>query len=260
MSNPANHEENPEFVRALGRGLDVITAFSEQHPSMTLAEIANRVSLTRATTRRFLLTLEALGYVRIVGKEFSLTPKVLELGYSYLSSLGLPELISPHLVRLSATVHESASAAVLDGTDILYIARSAGRKLMQIRINVGTRFPAYLTSMGRVLLAGYSDSEVEQIVSSMPLEAKTPNTITSVPKLLSTIREVRSKGWCLVDGELEAGLRSIAVPIHDSQGHVVAAVNVSTSSIVPVEETYTTLLPAVLECAAAIETDLHTHG
>lgn len=248
--------DNPDFVSSLARGLAVITAFSAASPSMTLTEVAEKVSLTRATARRFLLTLESLGYVRSDGKEFTLTPKVMELGLSYLSSLGLTDIITPHLTELSAQVHESASAAILEGNEIVYIARSAGRKIMQVQITVGTRFSAYATSMGRVLLAALSPQELERVLAASSLTALTPHTRTTARALATEIASVRTNGYAFVDQELELGLRSLAVPIHNASGRVIAAVNISTGISLTPEQTIETFLPALRACAARIESEL----
>ena len=223
---------------------------------MTLTEVSEKVGFTRATARRFLLTLETLGYVRSDGKDFSLTPKVMELGYSYLSSQGLAGIISPHLALLSAEAHESSSAAILDGTDIVYIARTAGRKIMQVQITIGTRFPAYATSMGRVLLAGMNSADSAQILTQAKPRLLTPHTKVDLSGLTAEIAEVNAKGYSFVDQELELGLRSLAVPIHNRKGDVIAAINVSTTSSTSVDETLGSLLVPLKQCAEAIESDL----
>lgn len=243
--------DSSDFVQSLARGLSVITAFDAVHCSMTLTEVAERTGFTRATARRFLLTLEQLGYVRSTGKDFSLTPRVLELGYSYLSSQGLTDIIAPHLNELSAVVHESASAAVLDGSDIVYIARSAGRKIMQVNITIGTRFPAYATSMGRVLLAGLSEQDAQRILLASKPTALTAFTRTTTSELSQAITEARIQGYAVVNQELELGLRSLAMPVHNARGEVVAAINISSGS-----ENVTAFLPALRSCVSAIEADL----
>lgn len=249
-------ETSTDFVQSLARGLSVITAFSGNRREMTLTEVAVQTGLTRATARRFLRTLEQLGYVRAAGKLFSLTPKVLGLGYSYLSSLSLPDVIAPHLQQLSAEVQESASAAILDGTDVVYIARSAGRKIMQVNITVGTRFPAYATSMGRVLLAAGPEAESAAVLAASPPRALTPYTKTSSAALAAELHQARLQGYALVEQELEVGLRSLAAPIRTPNGQVVAAINVSTSAGSPVADTVEALLPALTRAAERIEADL----
>ena len=243
-------------VQSLGRGLSVIEAFDADHDAMTLSEVARRTDLTRATARRFLLTLVDLGYVRTDGRLFSLTPQVLRLGHAYLSSLGLPEIAQPHLERLSATLHESTSVAVLDGADIVYVARVATHRIMRVGISVGTRFPAYATSMGRVLLAALPDRAAATHLRRGELRALTERTITDPARLRAELDRVRDQGWSLVDQELEPGLRSIAAPLTDAAGQVVAAVNVSTQVHLVRSDLVETHLPALLETAAGISADL----
>jgi IclR family pca regulon transcriptional regulator len=248
-------EASGEFVQSLARGLGVIRAFDAQHPQLSLSDVARRTDLTRAAARRFLLTLETLGYVRSDGRAFALTPRVLELGFSYLSALSLPEIAQPHLEALSREVDESVSAAVLDGSDIVYVARVPTRRIMSVRITIGTRFPAYATSMGRVLLAGLTDSEVDAAASTLP--ALTERTVTDPVALRGELARVREAGWSLVDGELEPGLRSIAAPLHGRDGSVVAAINVSTSATRDtVDHLLEAYLPALLRTAAAIDAEL----
>src|SRR4051794_9823178 len=171
------------FVQSLERGLAVIRAFDAEHPELTLSDVARSTGLTRAAARRFLLTLADLGYVRSDGRMFSLTARVLELGYAYLSSLSLPEVAEPHLERLVAEVRESSSVSVLDGDDIVYVARVPTSRIMTVAINVGTRFPAYATSMGRVLLAGLTDDEIEAYLGRVTLDRLTSRTVLTVAAL-----------------------------------------------------------------------------
>jgi IclR family pca regulon transcriptional regulator len=246
-----------DFVQSLARGLAVIRAFDSAHPHLTLSEAARRTGLTRAATRRFLLTLESLGYVRSDGRVFSLTPRVLDLGFSYLSALSLPEIVQPHLERLSRDLDESVSAAVLDGPDIVYIARVPTRRIMSVRITIGTRFPAYATSMGRAIWSGLSDPALEDAIRMRPLVPLTEHTLTSDDALKRAVAEVREQGWAMVDGELERGLRSIAVPIHARDGSVVCAVNVSTNSTRDtVDRVRERDVPRLQSAAADIEADL----
>jgi IclR family transcriptional regulator, pca regulon regulatory protein len=244
------------FVQSLERGLLVIRALDAREPQ-ALSEVARATGLSRAAARRFLLTLERLGYVRQARGRFALTPRVLDLGYAYLSSLTLPEVAQPHLERLVAQVHESSSVSVLDGDDVVYVARVPTRRIMSVTISVGTRFPAYATSMGRVLLAGAADEEVDATLSRADLRQLTARTITSIDVLRQAIRHVRRQGYAIVDEELEIGLRSIAVPIRDAAGVVVAAVNLSAqASRTTVPDMKRRLLPPLRETAAAIERDL----
>jgi IclR family pca regulon transcriptional regulator len=246
-----------EFVQSLARGLSVIRAFDATHAELSLSEVARRSGLTRAAARRFLLTLETLGYVRSDARVFALTPRVLELGFSYLSALSLPEIVQPHLETLSREVDESVSAAVLDDTDIVYVARVPTRRIMSVRITIGTRFPAYATSMGRVLLAGLPDESLTAALDASDVRDLTGRTLTDRSALAGEIQSVRGRGWSIVDGELEPGLRSVAVPLRARDGRVVAALNVSTSatrdSIDHVRDAY---LPPLQRAAAAIEAEL----
>lgn len=249
--------DSSDFVQSLARGLTVIRAFDAQHPQLSLSEVAKRTELTRAAARRFLLTLESLGYVRSDARAFSLTPRVLELGFSYLSALSLPEIVQPHLEVLSREVDESVSAAVLDGTDIVYIARVPTRRIMSVRITIGTRFPAYATSMGRVLWAGLSAKDRDAALASSELDPLTDRTLVDADALRDELARVREQGWALVDGELENGLRSIAAPVHARDGSIVGAINVSTSAtrdtVEHVREIY---LAPLLRIAAAIDAEL----
>ncbi len=254
--------DSGDFVQSLARGLAVVRAFDAEHPELTLADVARRADMPRAAARRFLRTLEQLGYVRGsagsgVGRTFALTPRVLELGFSYLSALSIPEIVQPHLERLSREVDESVSAAVLDGSDIVYIARVPTRRIMSVRITIGTRFPAFATSMGRVLLAGLPDAARDAALEASALPSLTERTVTDTDALRAELERVRAQGWALVDGELEPGLRSVAVPLHDRRGDVVAAVNVSTSATRDtVEHVVAEYLPPLQRTASAIDAEL----
>lgn len=244
-------------VQSLERGLAVIKAFHAGAAELTLSDVARATGLTRAAARRFLLTLTDLGYVRTDGKYFSLTARVLELGYAYLSSMTLPEVAQPHLERLSAEVHESSSVSVLEGTEIVYVARVAVSRIMTVSINVGTRFPAYATSMGHVLLAGLSRAELEAYFVVASFDPLTDRTVTAPDRLRAEVAKVKEQGWAMVDQELEEGLRSVAAPIHDRRGRVIAAVNLSThASRTTAESVRKDLVPPLLETARAIEADL----
>lgn len=257
LTEPGAQPKGEHYVQSLERGLAVIRAFTAHSPTMTLSEVARVTGLTRAAARRFLLTLVDMGYVRSDDRHFSLTPRVLELGYAYLSSAGLPEVAQPHLERLSAELHESSSVSVLDGGDVVYVARVSTSRIMNVGISVGTRFPAYATSMGRVLLAGRSAEEVDGYLQSTDLAARTAFTLTTPGRLGAEIERVRNQGWALVDQELEEGLRSVAAPIRDRTGRVAAAVNVSAhASRSSVEDVRRDLLPPLLAAAARIEADL----
>ncbi len=255
MAVARTHER--QFVQSLERGLEVIRALSRPGPGRTLSDVARDTGLTRASARRFLLTLEQLGYVRSEDRRFVLTPRVLELGYAFLSSLTLPQIAQPHLRELVERVHESSSVSVLDGSDIVYVAREPTQRIMTVAISVGTRFPAHATSMGRVLLAGLGNSELDAFLETVELKPLTAATVTEKERLREEIERVRRQGWALVDQELEDWLRSIAVPIHSSGGTVVAAMNLSThASRRTPAAIRQELLPPLREAAAAIEADL----
>ncbi|MGB3911376.1 MAG: IclR family transcriptional regulator C-terminal domain-containing protein [Pseudolysinimonas sp.] len=248
------------YVQSLARGLAVIRAFGAERPRLSLSDVARATDLTRASARRFLLTLESEGYVRSRDGMFELTPRVLELGFSYLSAQSLPEVAQPHLETLSRVVGESSSASILDGWDIVYIARVPTRRIMSVGITIGTRFPAYVTSMGRVLLASLSADERETFFEGFRGEAFTARTVTEPGALRAELERVADQGWSLVDGELETGLRALAVPVTRGSA-TVAAINVSmpaTDEDAGIQALR--LLPALQDAAAAISTDLAALG
>jgi IclR family pca regulon transcriptional regulator len=250
-----------DFVQSLERGLSVIRAFDADHTHLTLSEVARLTGLNRAAARRFLLTLVELGYVSTNGRDFSLRPRVLELGYAYLSGLGLPSIAHPHLEALVAQVHESSSISVLDGFDVVYVARVPTKRIMTVSISIGTRFPAYATSMGRVLLAGLPEPSLEEYLEQLEIVSLTDQTVTTREELRSVIAEVAKQGWAIVDQELEHGLRSIAVPIRDATGGVIAAMNVSAhASRVSVAALKREFLPPMRVAAERIEADLRARG
>jgi len=260
-ADPEGQPRQVEVVQSLERGLAVIRAFNAEHPEMTLSEVARVTGLTRAAARRFLHTLVSLGYMRTDGRLFALRPRILELGYAYLSSMSLPDVATPHLEQLVATVHESSSVSVLDGDEVVYVARVPTRRIMTVAISVGTRFPAYATSMGRVLLAAQSAEWLSGYLASTRLRPLTSRTITDPDMLLRELRRVRDQGWALVDQELEEGLRSVAAPLRNAQGTVVAAINVSAPvQRGPADKVRSDLLPHLLRTAARIEEDLRSVG
>jgi len=260
-ADPEGQPRQVEVVQSLERGLAVIRAFNSEHPEMTLSEVARVTGLTRAAARRFLHTLVSLGYMRTDGRLFALRPRILELGYAYLSSMSLPDVATPHLEQLVATVHESSSVSVLDGDEVVYVARVPTRRIMTVAVSVGTRFPAYATSMGRVLLAAQSGEWLSGYLASTRLRPLTSRTITDPDMLLRELRRVRDQGWALVDQELEDGLRSVAAPLRNAQGTVVAAINVSAPvQRGPADKVRSDLLPHLLRTAARIEEDLRSVG
>jgi len=255
----SKQELGREFVESLARGLTVLTAFGEGRAELTLTEVAQATGLARATARRALITYEHLGLVTPSGdRRFALTPRVLSLGFPPLSRTTLPELALPHLTALASRIHESASLAILVGGDIQYTARVATSRVMSVNIAVGTRFPAYATALGRVLLADAPPTELSAPGELRPL---TPRTLTDPVALTAALETVRSQGYALVDEELEAGLRSIAVPVRDRTGRVVAALNTATHVTGrTVEEYVRDILPALSATAAAIEADVRVAG
>ena len=246
-------EEAPRgagFVGSFAKGLRVMRAFSAATPRMTLTEVAEKTDLTRAGARRFLHTLVDLGYASFDGKHFALTPRVLDLGFAYLSSLGLPEVISPLLKRVSEQLEESSSACVLDGADIVYVARVSTQRIMSVRLGIGARLPAVYTSMGRVLLAYAPHEHREECLATLRLTSHTSSTVRTKSKLRRILDGVRTSGFSLVDQELEEGLRSIAVPVSNQQEQVVAAMNVSTHAARVDTDTMKSVYLPVLRSAA----------
>lgn len=255
----SKREMGPEFVESLARGLAVLTALGRG--DLPLTAVAEATGLARATARRSLITLEHLGYVTATGRRFRLTPRVLDLGFAWLSGLTLPRVAEPHLTALVERVRDSASMAVLAGDDIRYVARVPTVRIMSVNVTIGTRFPAYATGMGRVLLAGLPSAERAERLERITLAPLTRRTVTSPARLLRLLDEVERDGYALVDEELEEGLRSIAVPVRDRLGRVVAAVNVSThASRSTVARTRDDLLPPLRAAAARIEADLRVAG
>src|SRR3954468_16143067 len=245
-----------QSLQSLERGIAVIQVFSRERPALTLSEVARLTGITRATARRILLTLEDLGHVRSDGRLFSLTPRVLTLGWAYLSSLNLWETAQPLMEELTQRTNESCSAATLDLPDVVYVARVPTHRIMTIALGIGTRLPAHCTSMGRVLLADLPEPEVEAFLATTPLEGYTPRTITEPERLRRTIATVRQQGWVLVDQELEIGLRSIAAPLR-VEGRTIAAINVSAAAPrVPLEQLRGGFRPELLRSGASIATPL----
>jgi IclR family pca regulon transcriptional regulator len=234
-------------LQGLERGLAVIQAFSHDAPAMTLSEVARRTDISRATARRILLTLESLGFVRCEGRDFSLSPRVLSLGWSYLSSLSRWEIARPFMEDLSAQAQETCSATTLDLPDIVFVARVPSRRILMMSLGVGSRLPAYATAMGRVLLAGLPDEQVGAHLATTDLAPLTHRTVTDPARLRAIVAGVREQGFCLVDEELELGLRSLSVPIPGAALNLCAA----TARVTP-EQMQERFLPAMLATAADI--------
>lgn len=231
-------------MAALEKGLAVIECFDAGHDRLTIADVARATDLSRAAARRCLLTLTSIGYAEFDGKFFRLTPRVLRLGYAWLSSTALPKLVQPFLERLSEETHESSSASLLDGHEIVYIARSAQRRIMSVGLSVGSRLPAFCTSMGRVLLAALDPEEARARILAGRPSPLTPHTVTEIEPLMAKLVEVRAQGHAIVDQELELGLVSLAMPLVNGRGQVAAAFNLSVQSQrVAGDEIETNLLP-----------------
>jgi len=246
-------------VQSFARGLEVIRSFSAAAPQQTLSEVAAASGLTRAGARRILLTLQTLGYVESDGRLFRLTPRILDLGFAYLSSMPIWDLAEPTMEALVDQLHESCSAAVLDGRDIVYVLRVHTHKIMSTNLGVGSRLPAFWTSMGRMLLAGQSDDQVQALLDGLPRRVLTPYTLTRDEDLLAAVRQARTQGWCLINQELEEGLISIAAPLRNRAGETVAALNISgQANRTSAEMMQTQLLPPLLKAAETISRLLGT--
>ena len=259
MSSKSLSSDGPDrdYVQSLSRGLTVLQAFNAERPAMTLADMSRATGLTRATVRRLLLTLAALGFVCTDGRTFELTPRVLDLGFAYVSSLQLPDIAQPFMEALSDRVHESVSASVLDGSQIVYVARVNTQRIMGISLAIGSRLPAAWTSMGRVLLAGLSEPQLEEFLDGLVASGPTEQSINNTEALRSEIHTVRSQGYALIDQELEEGIRSVAAPLRDRRGRTLAAINVGTHAArVTLKELRGVILPDLLATARSIESQL----
>jgi IclR family pca regulon transcriptional regulator len=245
-------------MTSLARGLAVINAFQERKRHLTIAQISHRTEIPRAAVRRCLYTLMKLGYATSDGRTYSLLPKVLTLGHAYLSSTPLAVSAQPYLDRISEQLHEACNLATLEGEQVLYIARSAiPQRLISVDLSVGSRLPAYCTSMGRILLAALDDDSLHDYLNHADLQAKTSRTLHTPEALWECLQQIRQQGWCLVDQELEQGLRSLAVPVYDSSGHVLAAMNVSThAGRVPASELEQRFLPIMLNASRELSSQL----
>lgn len=246
----------PDFIEALARGLEVITAFQAQRPVMSLTEIATVTGLARPTARRILLTLGELGYVRPAERGFALTPRVLELGVAYVRSTGLWDVARPHMERLVDRTHESCSIAQLDGSDVVYVARVSVPKIVALAVQIGTRFPALQTSLGKILLAALPGDEVDRILAEPTRSGLVPRVQPSRDEREATLREVRARGWAMTDEELTRAIRSVAAPLRDGSGRIVAAINVNVHAAeTPMDQLLEEHLPLLLQTAGAISAD-----
>jgi IclR family transcriptional regulator, pca regulon regulatory protein len=252
----ARQDTSPDFIEALARGLDVIRAFQPGQPVMTLAAVAAAAGLARPTARRMLLTLQELGYVRSAGGGFELTPRVLDLGMSYVLSRGLWEVARPHMEALVAQTHESSSIAQLDGSDIVYVARVAVPKIIALAVTIGTRFPAMQTSLGKVMLAALPPAEAERVLAEPSRSGIAARWQPEDAERAAELRDVRARGWSLTDEQLALGIRSVAAPLRDGSGRVIAAMNVTVHAAeTPVEVLTGQYLPLLLQTAGAISAD-----
>jgi IclR family pca regulon transcriptional regulator len=261
----ARRDNSPDFIEAIARGLDVIRAFGPGQPVMSLAAVAAASDLPRPTARRILLTLEQLGYVRQVagGPQlgqgpggYELTPRVLDLGMSYVLSRGLWEVARPHMEALVARTRNSSSIAQLDGSDIVYVARVAVPKIVTLAVTIGTRFPAMQTSLGKVLLAAVPLADAERILAEPTRSGISPRWQPDAGERAAALREVRARGWALTDEQLAPGIRSVAVPLRDGEGRVIAALNVNSHAAeTPLEVLTGEYLPLLLKAAGAISAD-----
>lgn len=252
----AREGTGPDFIEALARGLEVITSFAPHRPPMSLSEVAAATGLARPTARRILLTLQELGYVRADRQGFALTPRVLDLGVAYVRSMGLWDAARPHMETLSARTGESVSVAQLDGSDIVYVARVSVPKIVALAVQIGTRFPALQTSLGKVLLAALDPGEVDAVLAEPSRSGLEPLWKPGRPERDAELREVRARGWALTDEQLTHGIRSVAVPLRNGSGRVIAALNVNAHAAeTPVERLLDHHLPLLLQTAGEISAD-----
>lgn len=241
-----------DMMGGLAKGLAVIESFTIDRPRQSIAEVSATSGLDRATARRCLLTLAELGYADYDGKFFTLTPRVLRLGTACLATMPLPQLVQPTLDQLSEVLEQSASVSILDGAEIVYIARAARRRVMSIGLAPGSRLPAYCTSMGRVLLAALPEDAARAVLNG-PLPARTPMTLTDPDAIMARLAQIRAQGFELIDQEVEIGLRSIAVPLLNARGAVVAAVNIGVAAVQKApEDLQRAYLPALLQAQASL--------
>jgi IclR family transcriptional regulator, pca regulon regulatory protein len=254
-STETEETRNSPYVTAFGRGLSVIRCFSANSPSLTIAEVARLSGLNRATARRFLYTLEAHEYVGNAGGKFFLRPRVLELGYAYLSSLDIGEVFQQAIQELAERLHETCSAGVLDGNDVAIVARAqpAEPRVLTLAFSIGTRFPAYLTALGRVLLAQLTNEELDKYLSSVQMRRETQHTISEREDLHHEILRVRAAGYCTLDQEIELGLRAIAVPLRREGKPAMAVGTAAHASRVSMTELHDETLPALKSTASGIE-------
>lgn len=253
LAERSAEKPSDSYVQSFARGLSVIRAFDARHPAQTLTEIAQASGLTRAGARRILLTLVTLGYVQADGRLFRLTPRILDLGFAYLTSMPFWNLAEPIMESLSQAVHESCSISVLDGTEVVYVLRVPARKIMTINLSIGSRLPAYCTSMGRILLSGLADDDLDRVLRASDLRQRTQRTVTDIEALKVLIADIRRRGWVQIDQELEEGLVSVSAPILNRAGQVIAAINISgQANRTSAPEMVERFLPSLLDASQRI--------
>jgi len=256
-----NNNNDKDFLKTLARGIDLIKSFDTNNPRMTLTEVARKNDMSRASARRFLLTLKRLGFIMQVDDRFQFTAKILDIGYQYLANLDFIEVITPFMREVSRRLGKACSAAVLDGVDVIYVARiPSQQQILSVNLHIGSRLPAYCTSIGRVLLASLSDQELDSFFDRAELKPRTIQTVIREKKLREIIKQVRLKGYAVVDQELEESLRSIAVPVHNSKGDVLCAMNVGMPVVrIKMKNAITACLPVLKEAAEKAEMVLAHH-
>jgi IclR family pca regulon transcriptional regulator len=242
-----------DFVQSLARGLGVLQCFGAAKPSMTLAEVSERTNLSRGTARRLLLTLDRLGFVCTDGKQFCLTPQVMDLGYRYLSSLPWWQIVQPIIEEVALAVNESCTVAILDGVDIIFTAGAEADRIVLTKIRIGARLPAHATATGRVLLSELSDKQLSHFFAKAQLTKLTPMTVVNEAKLRGILQQVRAKSYCLVDQELELGLRSVAVAVTNRMGKTLGAMSISSNAYrLETSEIISRHLPTLQEACAKV--------
>lgn len=256
-----DQENNKDFLKTLARGLELIKSFNKETPKMTLSEVAKKNGMSRASARRFVLTLENLGYVIKVEDNFQLTANILDLSNQYLSNLDFIEVITPFMREVSQKLGKACSSAILNGTDIVYVARiPSQQQILSVNLSIGSHLPAFCTSMGRVMLANLSDKDLNQYLKKVKLRKYTEKTVTDIVQLHRLIIQTRKDGYSVVDQELEMSLRAIAVPLHNKEGKVICAMNVGVPvGQVELQEVVSNYLPVIKEAVNKAELSLLHH-
>jgi len=256
-----NNNKDKDFLKTLARGIDLIKSFDMGNPGMTLTEVANRNDMSRASARRFLLTLKRLGFIMQAGTRFQLTAKILDIGSQYLANLDFIEVITPFMREVSQKLGKACSATVLDGVDIVYVARIPSKQqILSVNLHIGSRLPAYCTSMGRVLLASLSEPELDNYFNKAELKSLTQQTVTNEIKLRENLKRVKLDGYAVVDQELEDGLRSIAIPVYNGKGNVLCAINVGLQvGRLAMKEAVSNCLPVLKNAVEKAEEALSHH-